>query len=558
MDHLQNLKRFLLVLASLSLVAWSTSARAQHSTSSGRDIATERPARAATAAELQLQHLKEMLLDQARQLEAQRALLTEQQQKLTAMEQRLQQQATEQDRAAVAEQQSERPSDLTLMERQLEAVADATHELSARVSKTQTEATAEKRSAESKFRQLGNFRLSGDLRMRYEPFFQRGALDRHRERVRARFNLIGNITDELYGGISIATGSLEDVNSTNQSFTGFFTRKQVGFDRLFIQYRPKFLNNHVTVGAGKFAHPWVRTPLTFDSDLNPEGFWQQVSFDMKNAVLNNITLVGFQLPFFETAGTISTSGPAAGQVTAFGQDSFVIGGQLQSRWTLNDRMKLALHLAGINFINSDRIAAALGGELRPSLPNSNTLRTAASGTTVGYAARFLYLDSIAQLDIRTNWSKFPISILFNYEQNMRSTRIVQNGTAAPTGTDRNRERSAYWGEIQFGRQSEPKDLQFGYTFVRIEKDAVIGAFNESDLRAATNVRNHRFTLYYQALRNVQLNYTLWLGRLADAAQNPSLVPPRERLPGSACSVLPFSGCIDPYLERMQFDLVYKF
>ena len=145
MDHLQNLKRFLLVLAGLSLAGWLTSARAQRSTNSGRDIATERPTRAVTAAELQLQHLKEMLLDQARQLEAQRALLTEQQQKLTAMEQRLQQQATEQDRAAVAEQQPERPGDLTLVERQLEAVADATHELSARVSKAQTDAAAEKR-----------------------------------------------------------------------------------------------------------------------------------------------------------------------------------------------------------------------------------------------------------------------------------------------------------------------------------------------------------------------------------------------------------------------------
>jgi len=97
------------------------------------------------------------------------------------------------------------------------------------------------------------------------------------------------------------------------------------------------------------------------------------------------------------------------------------------------------------------------------------------------------------------------------------------------------ERSGYWAELTFGRLAEQKDIQFGYTFVRIERDAVLGAFNESDLRAATNVRNHRLNFGYQAYRNVQMSYTLWLGRLANPTDNASLVPPLAR---PACTTAP--------------------
>lgn len=503
-----------------------------------------------------IEELKKLVADQGRQIEAQQAVLREQRKKMEELERRLEQPATAQ--AAPPAAQAPRAEDVNLLGRQIQAVADNQKELSEHVAKVQTALADTKRNAEGRFRQIGNFRFSGDLRLRYEPFFQDGALTRQRNRLRARFNLMGNITDELYGGISVASGSLDDPISTNQTLTGFFNRKSIGFDKMFIQYTPKLFANHLTVGGGKFAYPWVRTPLTFDTDLNPEGFFQQVKFDFKNDIFKNLTLVGFQLPFFETTGTISTSGATAGQVTSPGHDSAVFGGQIQTRWRLGDRANLGLHVAVVNFINSDRIAQAFGGELRPSLPNSNTLRTNASGVTVGYASRFLYLDTIAQLDVRTKWPTFPINVLFNFTNNLRATQIIQNGTNTPTGQADNPERSAYWAEIQFGRQQEQKDIQFGYTLIRIEKDAVIGAFNESDLRSSTNVRNHRLSFSYQARRNVQINYTLWLGRLGDARENTELVPPRRRLPGSACATSPFTGCKDTWLKRMQLDLVYKF
>ncbi len=506
-----------------------------------------------------IEQLKGMVAQQSRELAEQRAALRAQQERMQALETKVQQAQTAASSAATTASGAIRRDELETVEKQLEAVAESQNQANRTLAKTTADLTAATRSNDGKFRQLGNFRFSGDARIRYESFLHDGALARNRYRVRARFNLTGNITDELYGGISLATGSLDDVNSTNQTFTSFFTRKNIGFDRMFVQYKPRWaaanLRTNVTLHAGKFAYPWVRTNLTFDSDINPEGFAQTLAWDFKNDVFKNLTVVSFQLPLSETGGSLSST---TGLVTSPGYDSWIFGGQVQTRWKLAERVNLALHIAGVNFINSDRVAAALGAGLSPSLANSNTLRTDDSGATLGYASRFLYLDTIAQMDIRTNSARWPITVLFNFENNLRATRILQSGAAAPTAQVDNPERSAYWAEVLFGRQNEQKDIQFGYAFVRIEKDAVIGAFNESDLRSSTNVRNHRLSLGYQALRNVQLSYTLWLGKLVNAQENQSLVPNGERLPGTPCATSPFTGCQDSLLKRMQLDLVYRF
>ncbi len=408
---------------------------------------------------------------------------------------------------------------------ELEALAERGKELSEKVSRLEKNDQEINKAIGEKSKGLGNFSLSGDVRLRYEPFFQGGGFaTRHRERARARLNFTGNLTDEIVGGISVATGSLDDVNSPNQTLTGFFTRKTVGFDRYYLTYKPNWFAP-LSLTGGKTAYLWYRTPLTFDSDINPEGFSETLNFNFQGPVLKNITLVGFQLPFNEASGSY---------------DSAILGGQVQTRLKFSERVGLRLYAAGVNINRADPIAVSVAdGTLRPSLPNTNAFRTDSLGAVVGYESKFLYVDLIAAVDF-TLKPRWPVSLLFN---------AVNNARAA------GRERTGYWAEAVFGRLSEAKDMQFGYTFIRIERDAVIGAFNESDLRAATNVKNHRLNFAYQAFKNVSLLYTLWVGRLANPQDTATQVPPNFR---PACSTAPFTGCRDPYLKRMQFDVVYKF
>jgi len=484
--------------------------------------------KAATAEELRatVEQLQRLVAEQKAELEAQRLALREQREAVRRIEDLLARLGgSARVREAVATQEPAPGTPTELLEAQLDAVASSQVALAERVRSVQQELEQTKKAHEGKLSGLGNFRFSGDLRVRYEPFFQGGGfVTRHRERARGRFNVTGNLTEEVSGGFSLATGSLDDVNSTNQTLTGFFTRKTVGFDRYYLTYKPKWFKP-LSFSAGKFAYPWLRTPLTFDSDLNPEGFSQSLSFDFPGRALENLTFVAFELPFNEVGG---------------GSDSFIVGSQVQMGWKLGNRTRLRLAAAGIHFERADSIAVAVAqSELRPSLPNTNRLRRNANGDVIGFASRFLYLDLLADLVYRGR-TRWPVQVTFN----------VVNNTRAADG-----QRTGYWAELLLGRLAEPRDLQLGYAFIHIERDAVIGAFNESDLRAATNVRNHRFLINYRALRNITLTHSLFLGRLLDPRATPSLVPPAFR---SACTVSGAPGCRDAYLKRLQFDAVYRF
>ncbi len=99
-----------------------------------------------------------------------------------------------------------------------------------------------------------------------------------------------------------------------------------------------------------------------------------------------------------------------------------------------------------------------------------------------------------------------------------------------------RDRQAYWAEVQVGKTQEKGDLRFGYSLIRIEREAVISAFNFDDLRQATNLINHRVEAFYQAYKNITLGFTGLIGR-------PLVTPASSR---------------ERFLKRLQFDVIYKF
>jgi hypothetical protein len=329
-------------------------------------------------------------------------------------------------------------SELELIQGQLEAVADSGAQTNTRVTKLETDLKDSSKKTNGLGKQLGNFNFSGDVRLRYEPWFQEGNSIRQRERIRVRLNITGKLTDEISGGISLATGSLDDPVSTNQTMTGFFNRKNFAIDRAFISYGPKLIKQ-LALDFGKFKYPWYRTPLTFDNDVNPEGFAQTLSFDLKTPGLKNITIVGFELPFNELSGSYKkgTGEPFALDPAKPAYDSFLFGGQIQMKLKLSDKAKLGLYAAGLNFNRSNPIALALvSGDLKPSLANSNSYSYAADGTTVtGYLYKFAYLDLIAQVDYQLT-QKWPLTAFIDFV----------NNTRGPLGENRR----GYWAEVTVG------------------------------------------------------------------------------------------------------------
>lgn len=496
----------------------------------------------------ELQQLRQLLLDQRRELEAQRALLREQQQKMEALERRVAEENAARAEAAAAAEVA-KAEDVRLLEGQLEAVADSQKELGDRVAGTQKDLAATKSSTEGKLRGLGNFTFSGDLRLRAETF-NSGTLTtpRYRARYRLRFNTNAKLNDEISGGLTIASGDATDPISTNQTFTQFFTRKFFAIDKAFVSYQPKWFarvgGGELDLTGGKYAYTWYRTELTLDNDLNPEGLSQSVSWKLKNPVLERVALVGFQ-NFIAESG----SGP----------DTTMYGGQLQLFWTLGNRVRLSTYAGFYDYHNADAIRAAqsnvtvrvTGGPCVPvppsttpvcvtqGIPNTTQLNGSTNSnaaTSTQFASKFGLLDATARLDIQTPSARWPLMAQLNFVNNTRAcTNLVNIPSGAPACNPR--DRSGYWAEMQLGALRERGDWNFGYTFIRLEREAILAAFNFSDLRAPSNAVTSRLNVGYQAYRNIQVNWTGLFGRQLVTTSSPTE---------------------ENQLRRMQFDLLYKF
>ena len=506
-----------------------------------------------SSVELELQQVKDLLLQQAREMEAQRGLLRQQQEKMEEMERRLQEQATALAQNAAQEpdeqQNGGRPSDVQLLEGQLEAVADATNSLNQKVAKVEKDVADNKKSADGKLRALGNFTFSGDVRLRGETFHNGTlATARNRERFRLRFNANAKLTDEFFGGLTIASGDSTDPISTNQSFTNFYTRKFFSIDKAFFGYKPKWFakvgGGEMELLAGKWAYPWYRTEMTWDNDLNPEGFSESVSWKIPTSFLERISLIGFQTYIAE-----SGSGP----------DSVMNGGQFQAYWKLGSRIRFTSYAGFYDFLRADAVRVAqsnatvrisggpCGSSASPlcsgSVPNSAALTGSTNSNAANstqFASKFGILDVIGRFDIRTHSSRWPLMLQFNYANNTKActNRTSAGAPIATTGPACDpKARDAYWAEVQVGQTRERGDWQFGYTFTRIEREAVLAAFNFSDLRAPTNIATSRVNLGYQLYRNLTFNWTGLFGRQLVTASSPT----KENI-----------------LRRMQFDMVFKF
>jgi len=425
------------------------------------------------------------------------------------------------------------------------------------------------RNLERQIKGLGPISFSGDIRLRGEPFFGGPAdesLDRVRERIRARFNAVADLGEQFRAGISLASGDINDPTSTNQTLTGFYTRKPIALDQAFVEYRPKQFTPLTLVG-GKFRYPWFNTELTWDKDLNPEGVAETLAFDVETPALKRIAVVAFQLPFAEVAATSASDKRVNQQIT--------YGGQLQTAWQLLPRVTLSAYSGFYWFDGSDSIALALAraSSKSPQTPlvgllplgtgntvqNSIYTTTASNVVTVGgttyptgvasvsdaqFASQFALLDNIARFDITTGRPKFPVSLIGDYVQNTEACANLSNISAPPVNTatviytqTKNfpciaNQRRGYWAEGRVGRLIQKGDWQIGYTRIYIEREAVLSNFDYSDIRQGSNVTQHRFDSFYQFDRNVQLGFTALVGRPL--------------------------ATTEPWLMRLQFDAIYIF
>ena len=429
---------------------------------------------------------------------------------------------------------------------------------------------------EQRLKKIGPLSFSGDFRLREDALFggpSDRSLDQNLQNYRLRFNIDIQLSDDLTGGFTLASGNINDPTSTNQTLTGFYARKPIALDRVFVQYHPSYFKS-LSLVAGKFTYPWYNTELVWDKDINPEGLGQTLNFELKSTpVFKRVALVGFELPFAQVAG-VSLQNKSLMQAAVY-------GGQFQTQWRLASWLNLAAYTGFYNFHNADPMALALAkaSAKNPATPlmgllplaggggavqNSVTTTTASSvvafdGTTEAtgvtaianaqFASKFGLFDSIARLDFKTPSERWPIVIIGDYVQNTEACANVKNILSVPANTATTEytqslnvscdphQRRGYWAEAEVGRILQKHDLQFGYTRIFIEREAVLSNLNYNQMYQGSNVTEHRVSLFYTVRSNVILDFIGLFGRPLNFG-NPN--PPID------------------LLKRLQFDVNYVF
>jgi len=344
---------------------------------------------------------------------------------------------------------------------------------------------------------------SGDLRYRYEYIDDDGADSeaRNRNRIRARLGLTAKVTDEWDLGFRIATGQGEvsgDPVSTNQTFDQAFSKKPIWLDLAFFGYHPRWFKGFNVIG-GKMENPFYRpgkNQLIWDGDLTPEGGALTYLHPFNDKTSLNLAAGGFWVNEESSGGDTSLWGIQGYLKHQFDKPTYVLGGagwydyaNIQGEESLADEW------------DDD------GGEFFGN--------TAAPGDV--YAFDYDLFELFAEFGAEI--VKTPVAFFGNYVQN----------TAADD------EDSGWLVGVQFNKLKVPGSWQLEWDYRDIERDAVVGQFNDSDfIGGGTGGKGHRFAAGYMLAKNVTLGLTYFMAEF-------------DR-----------PGIEDEQYDRFQFDVAVKF
>ena len=322
-------------------------------------------------------------------------------------------------------------------------------------------------------------KLYGDLRLRYEGFYNRTGFEkdgsekdlpnRNRFRFRYRIFLDADITDEI--AVKTMIGSNMDRSlaapTTNQSLTGDFADKGIYIHRAYALYTPNWLRG-LELSFGKFRNTFLHTDIMWDSDVNPEGLYERYQYkgfsafqpyvhlgqlivNEKNLETDDATLFIYQAGFDWKIGPLT----------------WVFAGSYYN-WR---------NLENSNFL---RYAEYVGG-------GGNTFVTGPDGELqYAYGYRLWECLSYFKFDL----GPIPTKLTFDYIKNVAED--------VPDDQD-----TAYYAGFTLGTAQNRGDWSFLYKYARIERDALVGSLNDQDFYGA-NRKGHKLALSYKVLKNLRL------------------------------------------------------
>jgi multidrug efflux pump subunit AcrA (membrane-fusion protein) len=570
------MRSFRTSLPVVAVLLFAAAALPAESSAASKAKAKKASSRAVVVTAEDIQELREALAAQQKQIQQLRDEMQSRESALQQAQQQAQQaqQQLQQAQSAAIEARQKATAAETTANAQKDTVVKLDHDLAdVKTSLTNSAvSTEDEQKRVSALEDLvGRFRFSGDVRVRGEGYMQNTTQDRNRARLRVRFGFDGKLNEDFTAGVRIATGTLGDPTTTNETLTNFFDRKTIALDQGFVTYNP-VPHRWFSATGGKFPYLWQRTSVTGDPDLNPEGFDIKLSFNSSRPVVKNVTVQAINYLFNEvTSGT----------------DSYAIGGQALTRlqigrWTATPSF-LAMKWQGTSAllqasafatqatstgsttagsgipISGEGPGCAKGSAGSTALPSYAPCAFGANGMTnavytdAGGKPRFwsgyFYADFILNNQIKTGLERFPVNLLLEFEDNLDAASHPLD-TKGNVITNLGPQNKTYGVDFSLGQLRNRNDLQFGYAWLRQEQDSVLASFAESDQRAPTNILQNRIYALWKVRSNTLASFTWWHGRTLNTGL--------ENNAALAAKTVTTAGQQEPSLNRFQFDLIYTF
>jgi hypothetical protein len=399
---------------------------------------------------------------------------------------------------------------------------------------------------------LNYIKLFGDVRGRYESFFQNDNIARNRFRVRGRFGLVASPSDEISGTVRLATGDSNNPVTRNQTFSNTFTQKPVNLDEAYLTLKPgKSFNlepGWFTLTGGKFAANAYRvSELVWDDDLTPEGATETLNLvDQKDGFLRGFKVNTFQWVVDELSAQ---------------EDPWMGGGQVVAEMVPDSAAKWTFAFADYHYENLNAVAAKYldpnSKNFNNQLANTNRLivmRDANNKVTgvSGFVSKFNLISFATALDF-PDVAGIPAGVFgefaYNTQADSRNVGFYVGAGIGQAGKD--------WYHNSLKKQG---DWAVSYTYAWVERDAVLALFTYDDdfyyngntgssspngPTGGTNIDAHILRFDYMLLPNFQLTLKTHLINALDAQLDPSTT-----------LFSPYKG--NPTLVRTQLDAMLKF
>lgn len=351
--------------------------------------------------------------------------------------------------------------------------------------------------------------------------------DRQRLRIRARLGLDAKITEGLKVAFRISTGNTRDPVSTNQTLGQYGNRYDVVWDQAYIEYKGPLSadNQWLKLSGGRMPNPFFSTDMIWDNDLAFEGVASRFTINLRGSDdLMDITENDRNL--FIVLGAFPLQ-----EVELSSEDKWLFGAQLGTHFIFENQSSFKIAVSYYDFYNiagkrNEQNSKEYDYTAPQFMQKGNLLYNIRNDPADLNAELWALASDYQEVAITLEYDLAvfaPVHVILTAEAvqnigydkdkiNERTGGLVERSGGIEVGTDPLEERTmGYHAAVTVGwpQVTLPGNWRFTVAYKRLEADAVVDAFTDSDFHlGGTDARGFKLTYEHGINENAwfALNY----------------------------------------------------